>query len=119
MTSIHALTTVIAFCVAGSAIAGGGPYPVDEAPIAGSGKTRAEVIAEYKEAQRLGLTTVGEGDVPQGTPQQEALIAAAGQRAAEQERLAATAKPRAAVPFDAPPQSNVAVSETRRRLMRM
>jgi predicted RNase H-like HicB family nuclease len=52
------------------------------------GKSRAEVIAELEEAQRLGLLNFGEGDVPVATAEQEALIAAAGRRAAEQLQVA-------------------------------
>ena len=54
MKTIHTVLSVIAIGVASSAFAGGGPYPVDELPTAGPGKSRAEVIAEFKEAQRLG-----------------------------------------------------------------
>jgi hypothetical protein len=46
-------------------------------------KSREQVVAELREAQRLGVLHIGgEGDVPQATPQQEALIAMAGARAA-------------------------------------
>jgi hypothetical protein len=45
---------------------------------------RARVQAEAAEANRLGLMSVGEGSPPIATAEQEQLIAAAGQRAAEQ-----------------------------------
>lgn len=45
-------------------------------------KSRARVVAELREAQRLGLVTAGgEADPPQATPEQEALIVMAGERA--------------------------------------
>ncbi|HEU0205027.1 MAG TPA: DUF4148 domain-containing protein [Burkholderiaceae bacterium] len=52
------------------------------------GKSRAEVVAEAIEAQRLGLIAFGEGDTPIATPAHEEQIAAAGRRAAERLRLA-------------------------------
>ena len=56
---------------------------VAEAPI-----SRAQVVAELREAQRLGLVTVGEEDVPQATAQQARLIAEAGEKAAASEQVA-------------------------------
>jgi hypothetical protein len=47
-------------------------------------RSRAEVVAELREATRLGLVSVGEGDVPVATAEQEQLIAKAGHDAAEQ-----------------------------------
>jgi hypothetical protein len=47
-------------------------------------RSRAEVLAELHEATRLGLVSVGEGDVPVATAEQEQLIAKAGHDAAEQ-----------------------------------
>jgi hypothetical protein len=73
------------------------------------------VIAEWQEAQRLGLLGNGEAGVPESTPSQEAQIAAAGRRAAEEARLAVS--PPSATP-DAPTQS-FAASDSRRRIMRM
>lgn len=52
------------------------------------GKSRAEVVAELEEAQRLGLLSSGDGNVPVATAEQEALIAAAGRRAAKQLQVA-------------------------------
>jgi hypothetical protein len=47
----------------------------------GHGRSRAEVVAELEEAQRLGLLTIGEGDVKFATAEQEQMIADAGRRA--------------------------------------
>lgn len=66
ITGCEALTTAAQESSAGFA----------EAPI-----TRARVVAELEEAQRLGLITVGEGDVPQLSSEQVQLIAQAGERA--------------------------------------
>lgn len=49
-----------------------------------STRSRAEVLAELREAARLGLLSVGEGDPPIATAEQERLIAKAGHDAAEQ-----------------------------------
>ena len=49
-----------------------------------SSTSRAVVLAELREAQRLGLTSFGEGDPPIATAEQERLIAKAGHDAAEQ-----------------------------------
>ena len=57
-------------------------YVVAETP--STPRSRAEVKAELREAQRLGLIPVGEGNVPIPTAEQERLIAKAGQDAAEQ-----------------------------------
>lgn len=50
--------------------------------------SRARVVAELYEAQRLGLLTVGEGDVPEMTAEQSRLIAAAGAKADASEKVA-------------------------------
>lgn len=63
MKSIHTLMSVVAFSLAGSAFAGGGPYPEPAIPGGESVKSRAAVAAEAREAQKLGLLTVGEEDV--------------------------------------------------------
>jgi len=115
MKTIHTLLSVIAVTLAGSAVAGGGAYPVDEATVS-AGKSRAEVIAEWKEAQRLGLLEVSEAGGPESTPRQEAQIAAAGQRAVEEERYAATPAPSATTET---PQPSYAARQTGRRIMRM
>lgn len=51
---------------------------------AGPQVTRARVVAELREAQRLRLVTVGEEDVPQPSAEQNGMITAAGNRAAEE-----------------------------------
>jgi hypothetical protein len=57
-------------------------YVVAETPAAS--RSRAEVLAELREAQQLGLVSVGEGSMPVATAEQERLIAKAGHDAAEQ-----------------------------------
>ncbi len=47
-------------------------------------RSRAEVLAELREATRLGLISVGESDAPVATAEQEHLIAKAGHDAADQ-----------------------------------
>ena len=116
MKTIHTLLSLVALALSGTALAGGGVYPVDEQDATASGKSRAEVIAEWQEAQRLGLMTISEAGLPESTPRQEAQIAAAGRRAAEEERHATTPAPAATA--DAP-QPTYARRETGRRIMRM
>jgi hypothetical protein len=50
--------------------------------------SRAQVVAELREAQRLGLITVGEEDIPVPTGEQSRLIAKAGAEAAANEKVA-------------------------------
>jgi len=69
MKAIHTLLSVLAFGVAGSAFAGGDTYPEPAIPTSESVKSRAEVIAETREAQRLGLLTVGEEDIRVAMPE--------------------------------------------------
>jgi hypothetical protein len=57
-------------------------YARGESPSASP--SRAEVKAELREATRLGLVSIGEGDVPVATAEQESMIAKAGHDAAEQ-----------------------------------
>lgn len=47
-------------------------------------RSRAQVVAELREAKKFGLISVGESDTPIATAEQEALIAKAGHDAAEQ-----------------------------------
>jgi hypothetical protein len=54
------------------------------AEYASTPRSRAEVQAELQEASRLGLVSVGEGDMPIATAEQEQLIAKAGQDASHQ-----------------------------------
>ncbi len=65
--------------ISASAWAGGGPYPPSfEYASSAFSKTRLQVIAELGQAQRLGLISVGESDAPAATPEQEQMIADAG-----------------------------------------
>jgi hypothetical protein len=59
---------------------GGYVFAVDTS----SSRSRAEVLAELRAAQRFGLVSIGEGNVPIATAEQEQLIAKAGHDAAEQ-----------------------------------
>lgn len=68
MKAKYAVLTVFAMSVAGAVHAGGGAYPEPYLWAGESGKSRAEVIAEFDEAQRLGLLTGGEEDVKAVTP---------------------------------------------------
>lgn len=88
MNAIHTLASLLALSLAGSAIAGGGPYPEPAVPTSESTKSRAEVMAEAREANRLGLLTIGEEDVRVASAEQEAQIFAAGRRASEQMKVA-------------------------------
>ena len=49
-----------------------------------SQSSREQVKAELREATRLGLVCVGEGNIPIATAEQERMIAKAGQDAAKQ-----------------------------------
>ncbi|MGZ8274173.1 MAG: DUF4148 domain-containing protein [Burkholderiaceae bacterium] len=49
---------------------------------AAEANTRARVLAELREAKRLGLITVGEEDIPSPTREQSRMIAQAGDDAA-------------------------------------
>ncbi len=59
--------------------------------VAPSTRSRAEVLAELREAQRLGLIANGEAGPPIATPHQEALIARAGEAAANLQARAGSA----------------------------
>jgi hypothetical protein len=80
----------VAFLLAAStrAWAGVEPYPaaVQAQPV--STMTRAQVIAELHEAQRLGLIVNGEGDFPVMTPLQIQMVANAGSQAADPGQVA-------------------------------
>ena len=52
-------------------------------------RPRAEVVAELREAQRLGLVGYGEVEARIATPEQERQIVEAGRRAAEKPQVAA------------------------------
>ena len=92
MKSTHIVSSVFAALFAGAAFAGGGPYPLPAIPTSDAVKSRAEVVAELREAQRLGLVTTGEEDVRTPTEREARMIADAGRRAAESERLTAESK---------------------------
>lgn len=87
MKSSHMLAAIAAVTISAAASADGGPYPVGNeinAP-----KSRAQVVAEMREAQRLGvMPSVGEGGHTFTSAEQEELIADAGKRAAEETQLA-------------------------------
>jgi hypothetical protein len=58
------------------------------AEVAEATVSRAQVVAELREAQRLGLITVGEEDARVPTAEQSRLIAKAGAEAAANEKVA-------------------------------
>jgi len=113
MQRIHLSGAAAVLAITTSAWAGGAPYPADTGYDRASSRTRAEVIAELQaepvdtfvmsgdprmlrarihaeavQAGRLGLLSFGEGDPPVATAAQEELIAAAGEQAVGQARLA-------------------------------
>ena len=67
-----------------------------ETPVAaeepGYTTSRARVVAELKEAQRLGLITVGEESIPTLTPEQSRMITLAGDAAEKGAPVAARTK---------------------------
>lgn len=67
-----------------SAFADSGDMHINDWSTFSSSVTRAQVQAELREATRLGLVSIGEGDAPIASAEQEQLIAQAGQRAAVQ-----------------------------------
>jgi hypothetical protein len=89
MKSKYAVLSMLAVLYAGVAVAGGGPYPEPAIPTSEATKSRAEVGAELREAQRLGLLTTGEEDVRTPSAGEARQIADAGRRAAENERVTA------------------------------
>lgn len=72
---------LLAGCESMKAVAGAPEFA--EAPI-----SRAQVVAELQEAQRLGLIPQGEASIPEMTAEQARLIAAAGAKAASSEQVA-------------------------------
>jgi hypothetical protein len=60
-------------------------YPDPIVVAEASAKTRAQAMAEFLEAQRLGLLPKGDGDQPEATAEQERLIEVAGRHAVESE----------------------------------
>jgi hypothetical protein len=63
MKATQSIVAMFVLSAAGAAFAGGGPYP-DPAFPESVPVSRAQVIAELREAQRLGLMSFGEGNVP-------------------------------------------------------
>jgi hypothetical protein len=63
MKSKLSVVAVLVFA-SGAAFAGGGPYPLPAIPESGPSQTRSQVLADLHEAQRMGLTIVGERDIP-------------------------------------------------------
>jgi hypothetical protein len=92
MRSKYAVLSTLAILYAGSALAGGGPYPEPAIPTSEVAMSRAEVVAELREAKRFGLLTTGEEDVRTPTPGEARQIADAGRRAAENGRVTAENK---------------------------
>jgi hypothetical protein len=78
-----ALLLFVAACGSLSSASADATAEVAEATV-----SRAQVVGELREAQRLGLITVGEGDVPEPTAEQAQLIARAGEEAAASEQVA-------------------------------
>jgi len=64
MKRTHLPAAALLLAVTASAWADGGPYSPDIGYDPASSKTRAQVIAELHEAQRLGLMTSVDGDFP-------------------------------------------------------
>jgi hypothetical protein len=81
--------SLLSFLLSAGVASAQGPAVYPDEPTTTSTRSRAEVIAEYLEARRLGLVSYGEAPLPVATPEQEQKIAEAGRRAAEQSRLAA------------------------------
>ena len=66
------------------AFADSGDLHINDQSTFSTPRSRAVVLAELHEAQRLGLVSIGEGDMPIATAEQERLIAKAGRDAAKQ-----------------------------------
>jgi len=71
MKRVHLSGVALVLAVTTSAWAGGGPYSLDIGYDHASSKTRAQVIAELHEAQRLGLLTSVDSDFPSVKASQE------------------------------------------------
>jgi hypothetical protein len=82
-TTAAALLVFIAGCESLNTAAMDATAEVAEAPL-----SRAQVVAELREAQRLGLITVGEEDARVPTAAQSRQIWQAGQKAAAGEKVA-------------------------------
>jgi hypothetical protein len=82
MKATQSIVAMFVLSAAGAAFAGGGLYPLPAVPESGS-TSRAQVIAEMRDAQRLGLMNVGEGDVPSDPRHQVAVTKTRAQVIAE------------------------------------
>lgn len=82
MKATQSIVAMFVLSAAGAAFAGGGPYPEPAIPESGS-VSRAQVISELREAQRLGLMIVGERDVPSDPRHQVAATKSRAQVIAE------------------------------------
>jgi hypothetical protein len=82
LTSKFVLATSLALATTG-AFAEAGDLHINDWATYSSTVTHEQVKAELREATRLGLVSIGEGDVPIATAEQERLIAKAGKDAAE------------------------------------
>ena len=83
LTSKFVLATSLVLATTG-AFADSGDTSINDWATISSTVTREQVKAELREATRLGLVCVGEGNIPIGTAEQERMIAKAGQDAAKQ-----------------------------------
>ena len=82
MNATKSIVAVFVMSAAGAAFAGGGPYPLPAIPES-SPTTRAQVIAELRDAQRFGQMIVGERDVPSDPRHQVAVTKTRAQVLAE------------------------------------
>jgi len=83
LTSKFVLATSLALATTG-AFAEAGDMHINDWATFSSTVAREQVKGELREATRLGLISVGEGNAPIATAEQERLIAKAGQDAAKQ-----------------------------------
>ena len=83
LTSKFVLATSLVIATTG-AFADSGDTHINDWATFSSTVTREQVKAELREATRLGLVCVGEGNIPIATAEQEQMIAKAGQDAAKQ-----------------------------------
>ena len=76
---------IASFLAVGSAgaIADSGDLDINDWSTVSFNITRAEVLAQLREATRLGLVSEGEADIPIATNEQEHLIAESGRDAAQ------------------------------------
>jgi len=87
MNSYQLIATMALLSFASLSWAGGGVYP--KFPEENSKWERAQVLAELREAQRLGVMPgVGESELPAISAKDEKLIADAGRRAVEPTHIA-------------------------------